>query len=592
MLILIVAGGPDKGRIYELHEGREVVLGRDEADLQFSDPKVSRRHARLWSDGGRWYLQDLESKHGTHRNQSPVEGLQPLKDGDYLQIGRTVMVLARATADNLEHPHAALAAQAPAKRRGFRDPRLLIAGAVAAAGVFLTLNLVSLHTAAQDRRSVAAELASLRSAETPTQKKLRDQVRLALDTKRDHELRIETMIAAFGPQTDRMIPKLDAILATLDGQPDLVAPLTALADAVEARGDTRELTQKIDTALALLEARGGDAQALARDFRDLLAQRPSADDIAAAALAHRSADGLRETQAVLDAIADIRTALPTAEHFNTVTAQLTNLADALGDRRDTDLIHTQLAALIESVKGQTQADAERALADAQADPFLGQILDQVQALAAAQTQRDAQLDTVIASLKQQPYDNRAMLDEALAQFDPQATDLKVARILDDTMAELRGKAITDADHLRRLIQREVVAAVTRADRPADSPRLAATDPRSRRDTRNPARLTRTETAYKLAFESGKKITIGVVPERPGSGRTLDPAAAIAAGHESWRDWYLMDDLESRMKIADQAQRVAARQAGSATVLTMPRPDADPQTSAEPKVNVLTSPAQD
>ena len=103
MLILIVAGGPDKGRIHELYDDKEVILGREGADLQFNDPKLSRRHARLWCDGGRWYVEDLNSRHGTHRNHKPIlDELQPLKDGDYLQIGRTVLVVARMSSEHLE----------------------------------------------------------------------------------------------------------------------------------------------------------------------------------------------------------------------------------------------------------------------------------------------------------------------------------------------------------------------------------------------------------------------------------------------------------------------------------------------------------
>ena len=48
MLIVIVAAGPDKGRIYELDGATPVVIGREGADIRLNDTKVSRRHARLW----------------------------------------------------------------------------------------------------------------------------------------------------------------------------------------------------------------------------------------------------------------------------------------------------------------------------------------------------------------------------------------------------------------------------------------------------------------------------------------------------------------------------------------------------------------
>ena len=104
MLILIIAGGPDKGRIYELNDGEPIVLGREGDQVKLNDRKVSREHARLWSEGGQWYLEDLGSRHGTYRNHTKLETTQraKLKDGDYLQIGNTVMVLGRMQVDSAQ----------------------------------------------------------------------------------------------------------------------------------------------------------------------------------------------------------------------------------------------------------------------------------------------------------------------------------------------------------------------------------------------------------------------------------------------------------------------------------------------------------
>jgi len=54
------------GRSVEIHPGRERVIGRDRGcDLVVDHPLVSRRHAALRYDGSHWYLDDLESAHGT-----------------------------------------------------------------------------------------------------------------------------------------------------------------------------------------------------------------------------------------------------------------------------------------------------------------------------------------------------------------------------------------------------------------------------------------------------------------------------------------------------------------------------------------------
>ncbi|MEO1235608.1 MAG: FHA domain-containing protein [Planctomycetota bacterium] len=589
MLILIVAGGPDKGRIYELADGQDVVLGREDADLQFLDPKVSRRHARLWSEGGRWYLADLDSRHGTHRNQQEIDGVQPLKDGDYIQVGKTVMVLTRASAESLHHADFATASQGRGLTK--RTRLALVGGAAAAAAVLLSLGVASVLTARSQGDAIQQRLATLSETETPAQQKLRRDVELALETKREHERRVETMIAAFGPKTDRMLPKLDHILAVLDRQPDVVGPLTALAEAIELdRADDRT-DAKLDAALAMLEARGGDAEALAERFRLMLDARPTVDQIAAAV---RSEQDNVDTPAVLAAIAEVRDAMPpdptpalasvaerldaqpTGETMNAVTAQLTALAQQMRDRRDSELIQSQLDRLIEATRGRNEAEAQRALARAEADPVMGQVLAHVQALAAAEAKQQAQLDEVLASLKQQPYENRAMMDEALALLDladADTPDTDVAALLEDTMAELRGKAITDADQLRRLIQREVVAAVGRTPGSLGSPASPGRLDTPRRPAADDTRLTKTETAYRLAFETGKKVKIGVVPEVPGSGRTLDPTDAVAAGHESWRDWYLMDDLAHRLRLDTAADRVAGSTRGvSRRVLSMPGDD--------------------
>lgn len=647
MLILIVAGGPDKGRIYELFDDRDVILGRDGSDLQFNDVKVSRRHARIWCDGGRWYLQDLESKHGTHRNHQEIDDVQPLKDGDYIQVGRTVMVLARMSAEHLEQATLKLPmAAANASMFGKLKPKHLAVATAAAAAVLIGLNVVSLLSANRGTAELESRIAAL-GQETPTQRELRSEVRLALEAKTQHERHVESMIAAFGPQTDRLLPKLDTILATLDAQPDVAAPLTALAQAIEDRDAGEQLNTKIDSALAMLKDRGGDAEALAEEFRTLLAAQPTVEQIAAAAasndgqtlavlktiavkldaavassvgaLADGSAltgelaelrrlietrpaqdaataqlkpmledvlarvealDAADQTPVVLAAIADVKSAMPadSVEAFAAVNSQLATLAEAMQDRRDSQLIQQQLAQLIESSK-----DADAAALAAANDPLLGQLLVQLETLSA----NDEKLDTILASLKQQPYDNRAMLDEAFAQLGADATQENVATLLDQTMAELRGKSITDADQLRRLIQREVVAAVGRANgEPVD---------RSREDTR----LTKTETAYKLAFESGKTVAIGVardpVTGRRTAGRTLDPAAALAEGHDSWRDWYLMDDLANRMQLQDDAQRVARGQRVGDRVLSVPTPGRQNQNQSQDQdqdldVNVTTSPA--
>lgn len=645
MLILIVAGGPDKGRIYELFDDKPVVIGRDGADLQFSDVKVSRRHARIWCEGGRWYLEDLNSRHGTHRNHKDIQDeWQPLKDGDYIQVGKTVMVLARMSAEHLEQVKADAGFRADAG--GSSKFKLIMAGSAVAAAILIALNVAVLVNANRGVDRINEQVA------TTTQR--------AFDAERDEQAQLRTMIAELGESSDAVVPKLDTVLAMIDAQPNVAGQLDALALAIADRRPTLALTEKIDNALALLEARGEDTEALAEQFQSMLAAQPTMDQIAAAtrdnnqqtvavlssilekldsaadepvettaqqvALADelaqlrelietRSADNTPvarelkplleqvltrvedlgsadDTQTLLAAIAEVKTALP-ADNSATLTAmldkfdgqptnqdlqlvnqQLAALSEQLGDRADAQLIQQQLARLIEASAG--QPDAALAAAD---DPILGQILAQVENLAAQEAENDKKFTQLLTSLEKQPYENRAMLDEALAQLGGNADEADVASLLDNAMAELRGKSITDAAQLRRMIQREVVVAVGKA-----------TGEPVERD-RDDSRLTRTELAYKRAFETDRRITIGVTRDtstgQMASGRTLDPAVARADGHETWRDWYLMDDLANRMRLDEQAQRVAARDGATRKPLAMPEIADVPDTNIE--VNASNAP---
>jgi hypothetical protein len=69
--------------------GSRVLLGRSrECDIMVNDPNVSRRHAELRSDGGRWSVIDLGSTNGIKVNGRRVEQRE-LSDGDKLTLGVT-----------------------------------------------------------------------------------------------------------------------------------------------------------------------------------------------------------------------------------------------------------------------------------------------------------------------------------------------------------------------------------------------------------------------------------------------------------------------------------------------------------------------
>lgn len=69
--------------------GHQVVIGRSrECDVVLDDANVSRRHAELRAEGGRWRISDLGSTNGVKVNRRRVEDVA-LQHGDRVTIGLT-----------------------------------------------------------------------------------------------------------------------------------------------------------------------------------------------------------------------------------------------------------------------------------------------------------------------------------------------------------------------------------------------------------------------------------------------------------------------------------------------------------------------
>lgn len=69
---LVVVGGPDLGLEREV-DRVPFTLGRQDADLTIADPSVSRHHATLTLEGGRFVLRDQKSTNGTFVDGDRVE---------------------------------------------------------------------------------------------------------------------------------------------------------------------------------------------------------------------------------------------------------------------------------------------------------------------------------------------------------------------------------------------------------------------------------------------------------------------------------------------------------------------------------------
>ena len=90
---LIVVEGPLAGTTMHLADS-PILLGRaQEATLVLEDDYASGRHARLFPQGSRWFIEDLGSTNGTYLSDHQLTRAQPVDLGVPIRIGKTVIEL-------------------------------------------------------------------------------------------------------------------------------------------------------------------------------------------------------------------------------------------------------------------------------------------------------------------------------------------------------------------------------------------------------------------------------------------------------------------------------------------------------------------
>ena len=90
---LLLKVTPPDGQAFECTVSDEgVVVGRSgKAGLAVADASLSREHARLFREGGGWFVLDLNSHNGTLLNGQRVERGGPLRGGDKIELGGTLL---------------------------------------------------------------------------------------------------------------------------------------------------------------------------------------------------------------------------------------------------------------------------------------------------------------------------------------------------------------------------------------------------------------------------------------------------------------------------------------------------------------------
>ncbi len=73
-----------------------LTIGRDKSvELVLTDPEVSRRHARLETQGGIVFVRDLESSNGTFLNGRRLRSAIETREGDTIDVGTTRLIVER-----------------------------------------------------------------------------------------------------------------------------------------------------------------------------------------------------------------------------------------------------------------------------------------------------------------------------------------------------------------------------------------------------------------------------------------------------------------------------------------------------------------
>jgi pSer/pThr/pTyr-binding forkhead associated (FHA) protein len=94
---LIMRSGPTPGAAFTL-EGDQIDVGRDSTnEIVINDAEISRRHARLTFQGGKYVLEDLGSTNGTFVNGQRLAGPRVLKTGEVVSFGEQIVLVFEAT---------------------------------------------------------------------------------------------------------------------------------------------------------------------------------------------------------------------------------------------------------------------------------------------------------------------------------------------------------------------------------------------------------------------------------------------------------------------------------------------------------------
>ncbi len=98
---LTMRSGPNPGTVYAL-DGDQISIGRESSnEIAVNDAEVSRRHARLTFQGGKYVLEDMGSTNGTFVNGQRLTGPRVLKSGEVISLGEQIVFVYEAVDSDL-----------------------------------------------------------------------------------------------------------------------------------------------------------------------------------------------------------------------------------------------------------------------------------------------------------------------------------------------------------------------------------------------------------------------------------------------------------------------------------------------------------
>jgi len=94
---LVMRSGPNPGQTFDLLQP-EITIGRDiNNTIVINDAEVSRKHARIFTQGGFYQLEDTGSTNGTFVNGQRLMGPHLLRPGETIFLGETVSLFFELT---------------------------------------------------------------------------------------------------------------------------------------------------------------------------------------------------------------------------------------------------------------------------------------------------------------------------------------------------------------------------------------------------------------------------------------------------------------------------------------------------------------